>query len=146
MCSIGENLGVSCNVESLSFKSDFSKEEWKLLRLRSGKPVVYGVCSNHKLKFLNFYERNQKVCCKPLPNRHVDKTAGTRVISIELYRKAKGILCLIPGKKLCWSCMKDVLELVGDVVKVKSSQSTDATPENSQPENLNVASNEGVLY
>lgn len=146
MCSIGEHLGVKCTVDTLFTKSDFSKEEWKLLRLRSGRSVLNGVCNNHKLNFLNFYEKNQKVCCNPLPSRHIDKpVAGTKVISIQLYRKAKSILTLIPGKKLCWGCLKAVKELVGDHEEIQSSQSTDATPENSQPENLNVDPNAGVL-
>lgn len=136
MCSIGEHLGEECQIVPLYVRSDFSKDEWKLLRLRSGRSNINGVCRAHKLNYLSLYESRQKVCCNPLPNRHPKKTAaGNVVITLELYRKAKNTLALVPGKRLCHRCMKDVKELVGDLEEIQSSQSTNPTPENSQQNN-----------
>lgn len=134
MCSIGEHLGEDCQIDPLYVRSDFSKDEWKLLRLRSGRSFLNGVCHAHKLNYLDLYERRQKVCCNPFPNRHPKKpVAGSSTITLELYRKAKNTFVLVPGKKLCYHCMKAVNELVGDSEEIESSQSTNPTPDNSQP-------------
>ena len=134
MCSIGEHLGAECKLD-LQSKEDFTAEEWKLLKLRSGRSIIRKVCYTNSLNLMKLYESRQTICCNPLPNRHLQGSVkGVTSVSITLYRKAKGTLTLVPGKKLCKSCYKDAVALVGGEEEVVSSiePTPETTPEDSQ--------------
>ena len=130
MCSIGEqHADAECSGD-FHYKDDFAKDDWKCLKLRSGRSNLRNVCDGHKLSYLTLYVRRQRMCCNPLPNRHLKGSVkGVYEISMSTYRRAKGIL---PGKILCPACHKSIQALVGEEEEVESSQSVEVTPVNSQ--------------
>lgn len=122
-------MGGSCQ-PPFDKKEDFTADEWKLLKLRSGRQVIRSVCNLHKRTFLSLFASRQTVCCNPFPNGHTNGSGkASKTISLSLYRKAKGTLALVPGKKLCITCYKKASDLVGAEDEVESE---DPTPESSQ--------------
>jgi len=90
---------------------------------------MHTVCESHRLSFLTLYESRQTLCCNPLPNRHLSGSVnGTKPISYSMYKKAKGTLPLVPGKKLC-RCAEEVFNLVGENEEEESSQSLENSQE-----------------
>lgn len=133
MCSVGEHLGDRLCGTDLFSENDFSQDDWKLLKRRSGRSSIRSVCGGHKLSLLTLYSSRIIYCCNPLPNRHQNGPAkGTKIKDLALYRKAKGTLALIPGKRLCKHCFEAIQKLLGDTEEVESSQSPEETPESSQ--------------
>jgi len=124
MCSIGEFSGGDCHSELIAI-TEFTPEQVKLLKLRAGTKRIKSVCKNHELKLLHFYEKRHIHCCNPLSRHSTGPGKGVVTINLSLYRKAKGIFELIPGKKLCKPCSTLILQVVG-------GRDEDVTPESSQ--------------
>ena len=105
-CHLGELLNDHCCNRS---RNALTEEERVLLNLRTGHSVTT-VCDAHRTVYLKLYVLNQKKCCDPHgihKNRSV--TRGLKVISVSmaLKQRASG-LNLVPGKKLCTSCRRNL--------------------------------------
>lgn len=84
-------------------------EEKELLLLRTGH-IVTEICSKHRKSYQQHYSMGQKKCCDPLRN-HPTKTVTRSLCVITCVMAEKWStegLTLVPGKKLCTCCRKQL--------------------------------------
>ena len=107
-CEIGLKLNESCE---LTEESDFyvlNKEEIEILELRTQCSPLTKICQGHRKTFLTQYVNHQRACCDPLLRHHGKKPKkGLREISL-IYSNLHKHLNLVPGKKICTPCRKEV--------------------------------------
>ena len=91
----------AAEVECLQYRSGIQRFEEKSL-----------VCFHHYTHFVKKYPSWFKVCCDPFQkhSRHVRSTL--REISLEDVKRFENFSDLIPGKKLCFRCFKELEGLV----------------------------------
>ena len=91
----------AAEVECLQYRSGIQRFEEKSL-----------VCFHHYTQFVKKYPSWFKVCCDPFQkhSRHVRSTL--REISLEDVKRFENFSDLIPGKKLCFRCFKELEGLV----------------------------------
>ncbi|KAK3931114.1 ARL14 effector protein [Frankliniella fusca] len=137
-CSIGLGREEGPCTEKRFLKTDFSKDDWDLILIRSRSPAPVSVCQNHKMKYLDFFTSKQTKCCDPMLC-HKQAGSGFKIVSLEHYRKLQRTEVdwkdkIVPGFKLCKRCYSIVLDTIKDVVleessSAPSSQSTCASQE-----------------
>ena len=107
-CEIGQKLNESCELTEDSDYYVLNKEEIEILELRTQCSPLTKVCQGHRKVFLTQYENHQRACCDPLSRHHGKKpTKGLREISL-IYSNLHKHLTLVPGKKICTPCRKEV--------------------------------------
>ena len=83
-------------------------DEKETLQLRSGCDAsVHSVCQYHWHKYFEIYIYKQRICLDPFGKHKKIVTKGLRVITLEVARLHHE-LNLIPGKKLCPTCRREV--------------------------------------
>jgi hypothetical protein len=74
----------------LRTKADYTKEEWQLIQLRSGKFDIDLICQNHHLQILAFYTTKERKCCDPYGSHGTaSKTVNLREVSLEFYKQCR---------------------------------------------------------
>lgn len=107
-CSIGLFRNEKCSEGKLIDCKDFSDADRISLNARSGT-VVNSICSDHNKQFHVDYICNQKFCADPYKIHVIKILKSLRVVSSEFYNRSKSIVpSIVPGNKLCISCMKKI--------------------------------------
>lgn len=106
-CSIGISSKEMCSEDGLIDCKSFSDEDRISLNARSGT-VVNFICAKHNKQFREHYILNQRVCIDPYKIHKVQVFKSLKVVSFELYNLCKLSLPIVPGTKLCITCLKKI--------------------------------------
>ncbi|KAG1698831.1 U11/U12 small nuclear ribonucleoprotein [Nymphon striatum] len=139
-CSIGLAHNDQCHKTSYSKMtglisgSDLREEDLKIIAwrsgLRGGNVSVSTICLHHKYLYSNtVYWTKYGKCCDPL-DTHTRKVKGICKIGLAFAEELENIgINIVPGQKLCPSCLKKVKNDVAAAAGSESSTSTDeSTP------------------
>lgn len=122
-CSIGVIPGGAPCSDLFYSKENFTKDEWLLLKARSGLSKIRNVCAVHKLAYLSVYESKQTACCNPFKHHSKPARGDLRLITKDIYLKSLAVpsiegsewRVLIPGQKLCKRCYAETAKYLNVV-------------------------------
>lgn len=126
LCSVGLSTDTACNKTTLTKSekvtniSELTTEDRRVLMYRVGVDFeLETICAHHSFFFFKKYceLKSQRWCCDPfVPKRHNSKTfvAGNVVVKLHLSDAYFDLtkIRLIPGKRLCPKCSKDLNTLL----------------------------------
>eukprot|EP00795_Rhopilema_esculentum_P007471 gene7471-13243_t len=123
-CSIGYHLKDPCHkltfiklkgLKEIDTLDDISKETL-ILRTNFVENITgHNICLHHEQKLLNKFHLGQKKCCNPLEKDSHKGKGSLREVTLEMAKKLKERkISIVPGKKICPSCRKDINETLID--------------------------------
>lgn len=125
-CPLGRVISETCDTDNHVFQP-LNFDEQEILKLRCGlESSISSVCSYHFHKHFELFSCRQKICMDPFGRHKKRITRGLRIISLETARLHR-TLNLIPGKKLCATCRRDVSKHHDDVTTTPHVSSTSET-------------------
>ena len=118
-CSLLEHVNDAsvCSGKTETMR-ELNSDEKELLLFRTKHKVTH-LCDGHRQKYLKHYVGNQRHCCDPLASHAKQSRAKQlREITVDM-ALIPNSLDLVPGKKLCTQCRK---QLMGLLKKEKAEQ------------------------
>ncbi|KAJ8883269.1 hypothetical protein PR048_015111 [Dryococelus australis] len=113
-CCAGRDLQEDCSVLNQAHPEYFtvrlSESDKDLLETRIKCLNVQCACLYDRCTFLSNFRIFLRVCCDPFTKHKKNVYKGPKTISFSFYKKYQVSIEPVPGKKLCISCRKFVIQ------------------------------------
>lgn len=113
-------MQASCS-ENLQSLASLSENERTLIQWRANiwedEENSFRICSNHKVRLLNFYEKKCNSCIDPFQTHTELKTKSLKIVTYNVaasFRKYYTSKHLPPGSKICEGCRLEVTKQISD--------------------------------